>query len=159
MTFSQRPLHTNLATMAEAGTSSSPSCPNQPRSKDFKFPMREFGKTKVVINCIRQRFDQPVYKIYQHLEQLLLNAVHGKEYNSDLATVTGVYKYDLEAIRFDIQLDTLHSSLKENGKNMDIHDILEYIKSLSQSDTSLLCEVVTLATLILVMPATNALSE
>ena len=65
----------------------------------------------------------------------------------------------MDAIRFDIQLDTLHSSLKENGKNMDIHDILEYIKSLSQSDKSLLCEVVTLATLILVIPATNALSE
>ena len=33
---------------------------------------------------------------------------------------TGVYRDDLDAIRLDIQLDTLHSSLKENGKNMDI---------------------------------------
>lgn len=34
-----------LARMAEAGSSSSP---NQPRSKSFKYPVREFGKTKVV---------------------------------------------------------------------------------------------------------------
>ena len=77
---------------------------------------------------------------------------------SHLAVVTEVYNDDFDAIRLDIHLDTLHSSLQENGKSI-IHDILEYMKSLSQSDKSLLSEVVNLATLILIMPATNTLSE
>ena len=93
------------------------------------------------------------------MEQLLLKAVHGENYSSELAAVIEVYKDDLDATRLEIQLDTLHSSLTEDGKGMDIHDILKYMQSLSPSDKSLLCEVVTLATLILVMPATNALSE
>ena len=64
MTFSQRPHHTNLATMAEAGTSSPPSCPNQPRSKDFKYSMREFGKTKVV----RRTFQDNWYDSFSWLD-------------------------------------------------------------------------------------------
>ena len=38
----------SLAKMAEASISSSSSCPNQPRSKDFSYPVREFEKIKVV---------------------------------------------------------------------------------------------------------------
>ena len=64
MTFSQRPHHTNLAIFAEAGTYSSPSCPNQPRSKDFKYPMREFGKTKVV----RRSFQDNGYDSFSWLD-------------------------------------------------------------------------------------------
>ena len=112
-----------------------------------------------IVNCIRKRFDQPGYKTYQQMEQLLLKAVHGENYSSELAAVIEVYKDDLDATRLEIQLDTLRSSLVEDGISMDIHDILKYMKSLSASDKCLLCEVVTLATLILVMPATNALSE
>ena len=98
-----------------------------------------------IVNCIRKRFDQPGYKTYQQMEQLLLKAVHGENYSGELAAVIEVYKDDLDATRLEIQLDTLRSSLVEDGISMDIHDILKYMQSLSASDKCLLCEVVTLA--------------
>lgn len=111
-----------------------------------------------IVNCIQQRFDQPGYKIYQQMEQLLLNAIGGQDYSSPLVKVSEVYKDDLDTDRLAVQLETLHTNLKEE-KDMNIHDIIKYIKSLSSTERSLLNEVVTLTTLIMVMPATNALSE
>ena len=35
-----------------------------------------------IVSCIEQRFDQPGYKTYHKMEQLLMNAVHGKDYRS-----------------------------------------------------------------------------
>ena len=39
-------------------------------------------------NCINDRFDQPRYKIYQHVQNLLLQVVNSEEYKSSLSFVT-----------------------------------------------------------------------
>ena len=44
-----------------------------------------------IVNCIKQRFDQPGYKTYQKMEQLLLKSVHGESYSNELAAVIEVY--------------------------------------------------------------------
>ena len=68
------------------------------------------------------------------------------------------YGTDFDAARIEVQLDTLHTHLKE-VKDINLLDIIKYMKSLSPTLNSFFSEIVTLVTLILVMPATNALSE
>ena len=40
-----------------------------------------------IVNCIQQRFDQPGYKTYQQMEQLLVNAVRAQDYQAQLTAV------------------------------------------------------------------------
>ena len=45
------------------------------------------------------------------------------------------------------------------GKNTIIKDILKYLRNISSAQRALLSEICVIAKLILVMPATNAISE
>ena len=58
-----------------------------------------------------------------------MNAVHGKDYRSLFDEVIKVYTKDFDAARLEIQRDTLCSSLQD-GKNMNIHDVLVCISNL-----------------------------
>ena len=92
------------------------------------------------------------------MEQLLVNAVRAQDYQAQLTAVIETYGADFDAARIEVQLDTLHTHLKE-VKDINLLDIIKYIKSLSPTLKSFFSEIITLVTLILVMPATNALSE
>lgn len=43
------------------------------------------------------RFDQPGYKVYSNLEQLLLNAAEGKDIIAEFDFLCKFYKTDLDA--------------------------------------------------------------
>ena len=92
------------------------------------------------------------------MEQLLVNAVRAQDYQAQLTAVIETYGADFDAARIEVQLDTLHTHLKE-VKDINLLDIVKYVKSLSPTLKSFFSEIVTLVTLILVMPVTNALSE
>ena len=48
-----------------------------------------------------------------------------------------VYKNDFHAARLEIHLDTSCSSLQDKKTNINIHDVLMYIKSISPAEHSL----------------------
>ena len=45
----------------------------------------------LVVNFIRQRFDQPGYGVYRHLEVLLLKAARCEDYTTDFKFVVKFY--------------------------------------------------------------------
>jgi len=57
-----------------------------------------FEAIDLIVNCINDRFDQPGYKIYQNVQNLLLQAANSEEYKSSLSFVTDFY-----ASSFDVQ--------------------------------------------------------
>ena len=57
-----------------------------------------------------------------------------------------------------MQLGILSSNIPCESAQ-DLHSVIEYLRELSHAQRSLLSEVCTLASLILVMPATNVVSE
>ena len=42
--------------------------------------------------CIRNRFNQKDFKVYQSLQELLLKAVAGEDYDEELANVMAAYR-------------------------------------------------------------------
>jgi len=60
----------------------------------------------LVINFIRERFNQPGYRIYCNLENLLLKAANRDEYTAELQFVLDYYGSD-----FDCSLLTTHLQL------------------------------------------------
>ena len=112
----------------------------------------------LIINCIRKRFDQPGYKVYRQVQDLLLKAARNDDYTSEFDFATNFYGSDFHSPALKVQLQVF--SEKFNDKiQPTLGDIFTIMKNLSSAEKELLSEVSVLTKLVLVMPATNAISE
>ena len=109
--------------------------------------------------AIETWFQQSGYKVYCKLEDVLLKAANKKNYEDSLEFVCNFYKEDVNRDQLKLQLDVMASNLPEDAAPWDLHSLLEYFKDLSDAQRVLLSEVCVLVQLIMVMPATNAVSE
>ena len=118
-----------------------------------------FEVLDVICSTIEDRFRQPGYRLYSNLEQLLLKAVCKESYSSEFDFVTKFYGPDLNVHALEMQLQIFATNFIMEGKKTSIKDILKYLRSISSAQRALLSEICIIAKLILVMPATNAVSE
>ena len=118
-----------------------------------------FEVLDVICSTIEDRFRQPGYHLYSNLEQLLLKAVCKENYSSEFDFVTKFYGPDLNVHALEMQLQIFATNFIMEGKKTSIKDILKYLRNISSAQRALLSEICIIAKLILVMPATNAVSE
>ena len=112
----------------------------------------------LIVNCIRNHFDQPGYKVYPNLQELLLKASTKEDYEEKYAFVTKFYGSDFDPLALKVQLTLCSTHFAENNIiKSTIQDAFACMKGLSPSQKCLLSEVC--IQLIMVMPATNAMSE
>ena len=110
----------------------------------------------LIVESIRDRFDQPGYRVYQCLENLLLKAAKQEDFTEELQLAVSTYTSDIHESNLQMQLQTLGSAVHEK---VNIFDVRDYRKKLTPAERLLLNEVTKVMKLILVMPATNAVSE
>ena len=110
---------------------------------------------------IKAHFDQPGYQIYKNVESLLLNAANGETFDEEFQKVADFYKDDFNSGLLRTQVESLNASFKENKdiSPVDMKAILKYFRSTLPVHGTSYSEVIKLLKLILVMPATNAISE
>ncbi|XP_062504942.1 zinc finger MYM-type protein 1-like [Corticium candelabrum] len=60
-----------------------------------------------ILSSIRDRFDQPGYKIYAHLQNLLTKTASADDYSEDMEVVVRLYEGDIEPARLKSQLEIL----------------------------------------------------
>ena len=113
----------------------------------------------LLINGIKDRFQQPGYQTYSKLEGLLLKSANKQDATDELAYVCKFYGDYLDADSLKMQLNILASNMPTEPSGHDVRSTLVYLRDLSDAQRSLLSEVCVLASLTLVMPATNAVSE
>ena len=65
----------------------------------------------LVVNCITSRFEQPGYKLYCNLENLLLKSVKKCDYTEELESVCSFYGSDFNKEQLQLQLAILPSAL------------------------------------------------
>ena len=125
-----------------------------------------YEATDCIINCLKNRFDQPGYRTYSKLEELLIKASMGEDFDASFKYVCDFYKDDFEPDNLQAQLLTFKVSFQDVYKNKfdtkllpTIFDIKNYFQELSSAQRILLSQVCRLLQLVLVMPATNATSE
>ena len=124
-----------------------------------------YGAVDNVINCLKDRFNQPGYKLYCNLEQLLLKACQQKAFEDEFQVICSFYKEDFYPDILRAQLLTFginfaaYNEAHEVQHAPTIFDIRDYFWLLSVAQRDLLHQVVRVMKLILVMPATNASSE
>ena len=88
-------------------------------------------------------------------------AANGKDFEEHFKIVTDFYGIDLTQSRLKAQLDILatHFQKTDHDSIVSFRDIKSYFQGLVTSTSTLFSEVITLMQLVLVLPATNAVSE
>ena len=111
----------------------------------------------LIINCIKNRFDQPGYRVYRQLQDLLMKAASQQDYLLEYDFVSKFYGADFSYV-LKAQLESFGVMCKDEP-TPTLAYIITHVRSLSHAQNELLSEVLTLAKLLLVLPATNAVSE
>ena len=72
---------------------------DQHHHKDVELLYRQlyYDAYDYVISGIKNRFDQPDFKLYSHMQNLLLNAANGQKYLEEYNIICEIYKDDLDA--------------------------------------------------------------
>ena len=132
-----------------------PSCPKAYYKQIY------YETLDLITSFILQRFDQPGFRTYRVLQDLILNAAKGASYEGELQTVTSFYKEDLYEATLKVQLElfTAASSQTEPSNQPTFCEVLKFVKSMFPAMQIGMSEVIKLIKPILVMPATNAVSE
>ena len=120
-----------------------------------------FESIDVVTSCIKNRFEQPDFQKYVMLQELLLNAVNGCAWQKQLDEVCDIFD-DISKSALETQLPLLLPTAKTMEMcdgNITAHDLVKLFQGMTYARRSLLSEVIKVAKLLLVMPATNATSE
>ena len=99
-----------------------------------------------VVNCIKKR-----------LENLILSAAKGEPCKELLSFVCNFYKDDFEKDKLDAQLSSLSGIFDEPVK--DVQLVVKKFQKMSAGMKAYFSEVVILLKLLLIAPATNAISE
>ena len=122
-----------------------------------------YAAIDVTTECIRTRFNQKDFKVYQSIQKLLLKAVVGEDHDEELAKMKAVYgDTNLQQYKLEAQLSLLPEVVQAMGydsSRFDIADLLDIFQSLGNARKLLLSEICTLGKLMFVIPATNAVSE
>ena len=95
---------------------------------------------------------------YMSLENLLLKAAYGEDFEEELNEVMDFYKDDFNRDLLKLHLNILSSEC-EKLETKSLTSIVELLKNIPSSTKDLISEVFVLVNLILVMPATNSTSE
>ena len=106
---------------------------------------------------IKDRFHQRDYSIYSNLEQLLIKTYSKKDYSQELKEITDLFHADFNKLELETQLQLLSvMNIETAGQTITFRDIHKHFQSLPKSLVSQVSRVVQF---VLLMPATNAVSE
>ena len=99
------------------------------------------------IGCLNGPFNQPGYKIYCNLEELLIKASLKEDIKEPLQAVCDFYRYDVNRDLLEAQLHTFGVNFQcdttSSGESIKptILDIRDHFKALSATQRSLLSQV------------------
>ena len=118
-----------------------------------------FEALDAAVVAIGDHFDQNDYSMYAKLELLLL-AASQKDYSQILREVVDFYGSDFNASELETHLELLsHMEIKFTGNELTFRDVHAHFSSLSSAQLALMPQVVLLVKFVLLMPATNVVSE
>lgn len=138
----------------EVGTSES----HYPLTPKDLYRQEYFQCLDLIGSYIKDRFNQPGYNTLKQVENLVIKSARKEDYHAELDFVLKHYSDDLDPLLLGTQLELLATAMTSTNKPT-LRDVIDYVRSLSPGQRVSMSQVCVLLTLILVMPATNAVSE
>ena len=122
--------------------------------KDY-YSQQYFECLDLIVNAVQERCNQPGYAVLQKLEELLLKAARNEKYYAELAFVLQHYQDDFVASSLEAQLELL-ATVYSSSTEKPTFEVSYFTIS---STVHFYSEICTFVKLIMVSPATNAISE
>ena len=114
----------------------------------------------VVVSALKDCFQQRDYSLYASMEQLLMKACSKADYSRELQDVTEFFQNDFNKSELDTHLQLLSCmNIECSGESLTFRDICKHFQCLPNSQALLLSQVSRLVKFVLLMPATNSVSE
>jgi hypothetical protein len=126
------------------------------------YRMIYFEAIDTLATCLKDRFTQKDFEIYAKLEHILVKGAKAECVDKELEECGSFYGTDFDVNVLKTQLLTLSVQVKADYSDIDhllLSDMIRHFRALSKPQVSLLSQVARLLKLIIVMPATNAVSE
>ena len=136
-----------------------PETATHPQTVTERYRVIYFEVIDIITTTIKDRFNQEGYQTYRYLEQLLLNAASGQDYEEQIKFVTDFYASDFQEFQLRIHLQLLQQTFSSQNDTVNLQDVVQFYQSLSPAARNDMSQVWRLVALIMVMPATNAVSE
>ena len=96
-----------------------------------------FEALDLVIEAIKDRFDQPGYAIYRNLEELLVKGASGEEFDDQKKLVCELY-HEIDGTQFNVQLAAYFQCA---NIPVSLKECIKYLQSLSPDAKSFYSEV------------------
>ena len=100
-----------------------------------------FAVIDSVTETIKNRFDQPDYQMYIHIEQTLLKEAVGLDVDQDINMLQTIYKDEFDYIQLKSQLLTLSSNLKlklQSNMPLIMKELIRYMQEFNPRKKALL---------------------
>ena len=113
-----------------------------------------------VITGIRERFNQNDFLVYKDMQSLLLKAANKACYEEEFNRVSQIYSDDIDCYLLSVQLKLLAVATEDAGYKegqVDLMKVMHILRNFVSKEA--ISQVLILAKLLLVAPATNATSE
>ena len=123
-----------------------------PSSPESHFKVIYLEALDTVVSCIKSRFDQKGFHMYHKLEQIL---VGNDEQNKLCHEICTFYSTDLDKDQLITQLHLFHANYPVQ-QNANVHDVIKRFQEMPITERE---QLIKLVSLILVILATNAVSE
>ena len=125
------------------------------------YRLQYYEALDAVISSIKNRFDQPGYRMYKNLESTLVGAANGQVFDECFDSIVTFYKDDFDPSALSAQLQTLGTLFADSSlsRPISLQNCIDHLCEFSPAQKLFFCEVYCLAQMILVMPATNSVSK
>ena len=110
-----------------------------------------------IVAAIKERFDQPAFKTFMEAEQLFLKAIKKEDITVELNTLDTKFSGDYDNDSLNAELQLLPTIFNNDPVNLD--EVVEVLRSLSQEKRKLIFNTVTLLRIVLTNGATSATPE
>ena len=120
-----------------------------------------FEAFELFLTALEIDLTNPIFAFID-LQEVLLKAVRGDSWDHDVEQVIKFYGKDVNRSSLEVQLALLPHAAKSLGfevKSFTISDLVAFLQKYDDAKKVLLSEVIKVGKLILVVPATNAVSE
>ena len=116
-----------------------------------------FEAVDLITSCVSNRFDQPGYKTYAKVQNLL-KAATSQPYEEEMRFIISFYGSDFNSFLLSTHLEIFSQNFQQATK-VTFPGVIDFFCNYSATQVTLMSEVSKLVRLLLVMPATNAQSE
>jgi len=132
--------------------------PTYPSTARDHYRKLYFEAVDYLTSSIKERFNQPAFKVYATLETLLLKAANGEDTSKEVDDLASKYSGDVNVNSLVAQLSTFHVLMRGVPLRC-FEDILTKVKGLQPNERQFIDNVVVVCKLINVNPATSATGE